>query len=74
MTRTTNSTTFAERHYSVGTLAELWSLSEDTIARWFAEVPGVLKSGTQPGKGRRPRLTMRIPESIALKVYSEKTR
>ena len=66
--------TLTERHFRVRTLAQLWSLSEDTIIRWFADVPGVLKFGTAPGRGRRPRQTFRIPESIALKVYAEKTR
>ena len=74
MTRPPNSTTFAERHFSVGTLAELWAYSPDTVTKMFADVPGVLKVGTPAGRGKRPRLTMRIPESIALKVYSEKTR
>jgi hypothetical protein len=63
-----------ERHFSVGTLAELWSLSEDTITRWFAEVDGVLKFGTPGGRGHRQRITLRIPESIALQVYAERTR
>jgi len=63
-----------ERHFSPGTLAELWGLSEDTVVRWFSEVSGVLRTGTPPGRGRRPRVTMRIPESIASKVYAEKTR
>jgi len=74
MTHTNRNTTFTERHFSVGTLAELWSYSEDTITRMFAELPGVLKIGTPGGRGKRPRLTLRIPESIALKVYADKTR
>lgn len=63
-----------ERHFSIGTLAELWGYSEDTVIRMFEAVPGLMKVGTEPGKGRRPRMTMRIPESIAMKVYSERTR
>ena len=63
-----------ERHFSVGTLAELWSLSEDTIKRWFADVDGVLKFGTTGKRGHRQRITLRIPESIAARVYAEKTR
>jgi len=74
MTRTNPNTTFAERHFSVGTLAELWSWSEDTVTKMFADVPGVMKIGTAAGRGGRPRITLRIPESIAHKVYDEKTR
>ncbi|MBM3785747.1 MAG: hypothetical protein FJW30_15385 [Acidobacteria bacterium] len=65
---------FTERHFSVGTLAELWSYSEDTVTRMFAEVPGVLKIGTTGKRGHRQRITLRIPESIAARVYAEKTR
>jgi hypothetical protein len=63
-----------ERHFSVRTLAELWALSEDTIIEWFRDVSGVLKFGTPGGRGRRPRITLRIPESVAARVYSERTR
>ena len=66
--------TMYERHFSPRTLAEIWGFDEDTIRKWFADLDGVLRCGTEPGRGRRPRLTMRIPESIAVKVYSEKTR
>ena len=65
-------TSLTEQHFSVGALAKQWDVSEDTIRRWFADIPGVLKFGTEPGRGRRPRMTLRIPESIALKVYAEK--
>jgi len=52
----------------------LWSYSEDTVTRMFAEVPGVLKIGTTGKRGHRQRITLRIPESIAARVYAEKTR
>jgi hypothetical protein len=63
-----------ERHFSVGTLSELWCYSPDTVTKMFCDVPGVLKIGTPAGRGKRPRITLRIPESIAAKVYAEKTR
>ena len=63
-----------ERHFSPRTLSELWGWDEDTIRKWFADIDGVMRSGTEPGRGRRPRLTIRVPESIAAKVYAEKTR
>ena len=66
--------TMTERHFSVGTLAELWCYSPDTVTKMFADVPGVVKIGTPSGRGKRPRITLRIPESIASKVYAEKTR
>jgi hypothetical protein len=63
-----------ERHFSPRTLSELWGYDEDTIRKWFADVDGVLRCGTAPGRGKQPRLTIRVPESIAAKVYAEKTR
>lgn len=60
-----------ERHFSVQTLAEILSLSPDTITRKFEDVPGVLKIGTEGGRGKRRKITLRIPESIAFSVYSE---
>jgi hypothetical protein len=63
-----------ERHFSPRTLAELWGYDDDTIRDWFADVEGVLRTGTKPGRGNRPRISMRIPESIAMKVYAERTR
>ena len=63
-----------ERHFSVRTLAELWGYSEDTITRWFEGMPGVLKHGNSGARGARRKLSLRIPESIAFKVYAEKSR
>ena len=74
MTRVVHDTAF-ERHFSPKALAELWNFSEDTIQRWFEDEPGVLKHGETGAKhGKRRKLYLRIPESIALKVYQERTR
>lgn len=62
------------RHFSVRTLAELWNLSEDTIQRWFVDEAGVLKVGESGTRRRGCRVTLRIPEAVALRVYREKTR
>jgi len=63
-----------ERHFSTRTLAELWGFSEDTIVRWFENEPGVLKCGQRGNSRRRGKVTLRIPESVALRVYQERTR
>ena len=62
-----------ERHFTVQTLAELWCLSEDTIRDWFEDRPGVLKFGNDGSRGHRRKVTIRIPESVADDVYSERT-
>ena len=67
--------TVFERHFSPRALAELWNCSEDTIQRWFEDEPGVLKHGeASDTRGKRRKLYLRIPESIALKVYQERTK
>jgi len=59
-----------ERHYSVSELAVLWNLSVDTIRRLFEHEPGILVIGKEPGKySRRRYITLRIPESVALRVH-----
>ena len=57
-----------ERHFSVEELAELWSMSEDFVRRLFLKEPGVVVFFRhQPGK--RVYRTLRIPESVALRVH-----
>lgn len=64
-----------ERHFSTRTLAEIWGFSEDTVARWFEDEPGVLKHGeTNTKRGKRRKLYLRIPESVALRVYHARTK
>ena len=59
-----------ERHYSIRDLAELWNLSEDSVRRLFHNVSGVLVF-RRYRPGRRTYRTIRIPESVALRVYQE---
>jgi hypothetical protein len=60
---------FAVKHYSPAELTELWGLSVETIRRMFEGEPGVLIF-ENPDKGsERRRRTMRIPESVAARVY-----
>jgi hypothetical protein len=54
---------FMERHFSVAELAAIWNLSHETVRVTFISEPGVLR--IQHGK----HITMRIPQSIAEKVY-----
>lgn len=61
----------AEKHYSVLELAELWNLSENTIRRMFENEPGVLKWGTREGRFKRRYTTLRIPETVVLRVHRQ---
>lgn len=64
-----------EPHYTPKQLADLWRLDESTIRRLFHDEPGVLKYGNSYLRsGRREYVTLRIPESVARRVYARKTR
>jgi len=58
-----------ERHFSVGELASLWDLSEQTIRRMFAGEPGVIEWGHTESRFKRGYITMRIPESVVQRVH-----
>jgi hypothetical protein len=63
-----------DKHYTPGFYAELWGLSAVTVVRWFQDTPGVLKLSTASRKGKRQRVELRIPFSLAMQVYQERTR
>ena len=60
-------TTF-ERHYSVDDLASIWGVSDDFVRRLFLHEPGVVVF-FKHRPGRRTYRTVRIPESVALRVH-----
>lgn len=62
-----------ERHYSVGEIAELWGLSERTIRRMFENEEGVLQWGSPETRRKRGYITLRIPESVMLRVHLKRT-
>ena len=55
-----------EQHYKAAKLAKLWGLSYETVLRRAKDYEGVLKVG-------RKRITVTIPESVALKLHAELT-
>jgi hypothetical protein len=57
-----------ERHFSPDELGQIWSLSADTVRRLFECEPGVLVIERKRSRARRYR-TLRIPESVALRVH-----
>ncbi len=65
-----------ERHYSPKQLTH-WGLSEATIRRLFEHEPGVMRLG-EPSrrigrKLKRSYYTIRIPETVALRVHRRLT-
>jgi hypothetical protein len=61
-------------HYSPQFYAELWGTSPSTVVRWFQDREGVLKLNKPSTNGRRARVELRIPFSLAMRVYHERTR
>ncbi len=59
-----------ERHYAPADLAKAWGVNVETIRNIFREEPGVMKIGEKDPKHKRPYLTLRIPESVAVRVHT----
>ena len=66
---------FLERHYALTELSKAWHISRPTLRSWFRDEPGVILYGSAKlKKGRhRTHLSMRVPESVARKVYRNHT-
>lgn len=58
-----------ERHYTVKELADMWHLDQSTVRRWFIDEPGILRSGSSRLRTKRCYTSLRIPESVARRVY-----
>jgi len=54
-------------------IAEAWRVDISTVRRLFIDQPGVLKLG-QSRRGKRSYVTLRIPVSVAERVYKERSR
>ncbi|HLG99487.1 MAG TPA: hypothetical protein VKX49_24480 [Bryobacteraceae bacterium] len=63
-----------DHHYSPQFYAELWGVSVSTVVRWFQDLPGVLKLSKPSKNGKRCRVELRIPFSLAMQVYRERTK
>jgi transcriptional regulator GlxA family with amidase domain len=58
-----------EKHYSILEIAKMWSLSERTIRRMFDGEEGVVNWEHAESKRKRHYQTLRIPESVMMRVY-----
>lgn len=55
-------------------LAQLWGVHAKTIIRLFIDEPGVFKMGTEGVRvGKRQQVTIRIPVSVAERVYKKRS-
>ena len=59
---------------TVAQVAERWSLSSDTITRIFADEPGVIALGKEHPRGKRRRVTLRIPVEVVERVKRKRAK
>jgi hypothetical protein len=65
-----------ERHYTLSELAAHWRMSVGTLRVWFENEPGIVRYGTgKLSKGKqRTYVSIRVPESVAVRVYQRMTK
>jgi hypothetical protein len=54
--------------FTVAQIASLWQYSIDTVQRMFADEPGVQVIGNKNPRGKRRRVTLRIPREVMDRV------
>jgi hypothetical protein len=59
---------------TVAQVAERWGLSSDTITRIFADEPGVIALGKEHPRGKRRRVTLRIPVEVVERVKRKRAK
>ena len=65
---------FMEPHFSLRQLANSWGLSYETIRQWFAHEPNVIRIAHRLRRGKRNYVSIRVPASVARRVYSRHTK
>jgi hypothetical protein len=61
---------FEEQHFTPAQLGKTWGLSDDTIREIFKNEQGVLCVGSNGSRRKRKYISMRIPESVAIRVHT----
>ena len=62
---------YDELHYRPSQLAKLWGFHPDKIREWFRDEPGVLLEDRPERMHKRGYKSMRIPASVAMRVYEK---
>ena len=57
-----------QEYFTVAQIADMWQLSTATIQRLFGEEPGVATLGNKNPRGKRRRITLRIPRAVMERV------
>jgi hypothetical protein len=59
-----------EKHYTVSEIAQQWGISTDLVRDTFTSEPGVLKFVRPGTRVKRGYSTIRIPESVMVRVHT----
>ncbi len=62
-----------QENFTVAEVASLWRLSRDTIQRLFEDEPGVVVLGDRNPRGKRKRVTLRIPRAVMERVKKRRS-
>lgn len=54
--------------FTVAQIASMWQLSTDTVQRLFQDERGVVTLGNKNARGKRKRITLRIPREVMQRV------
>jgi hypothetical protein len=72
-----NGSTFVDdgtkTEFTVAQIASMWQLSTDTIQRLFEDEPGVIALGNKNPRGKRKRITLRIPRAVMERVKKNRS-
>lgn len=65
-----------EEHYTVGQLAKIWKMDRKTVARRLENYLHLIPDFNSKGRSRfgpikRPYTMLRVPKSVAEKIYRE---
>lgn len=62
-----------EPHYTPAQLADKWCISPKLIREIFADEPGVLRIDRPEERNKRGYCSIRIPESVAIRMHRRLT-
>ncbi len=63
-----------EKHYLIPEIAKLWHLSADCVREIFRDVAGVIRINRPRTRNKRGYESLRIPESVMLRMHQRITR
>lgn len=63
--------TALEQHFTCKELAKTWGVSANTVREWVEHREDVLRFGSEHRSRKRRYVSIRVPESVAVKIHAE---